>query len=104
MWSLCSCVTRMAVIDDGSSPRRARRRTASFTPNPQSISTQVPPAWTTSPLPSLPLPSDAKRIAPRRLLQLILEQRENLLAVGAFVRRAVGVLHGDETVRIGLRD
>ena len=48
------------------SPARARgapsRAAVSRTPNPQSIITRVPPASTTRPLPSLPLPSDAKRI------------------------------------------
>src|SRR5438445_9890277 len=81
---------------------RSRRITVSRTPNPQSMSTHVPPASTTRPFPSLPLPSDAKRMCAARLLQLVFEQRENLLAVGALVGGAVRVLHGHEAVRVGL--
>ena len=44
-----------------SRPSRARRATVSRMPKPQSISTRVPPASTTRPLPSLPLPREAKR-------------------------------------------
>jgi hypothetical protein len=40
-------------------------------PNPQSIRTRVPPDSTTSPLPSLPLPREAKRMRAAPLLELI---------------------------------
>ena len=65
MWSECSWVTRIASSDVGSSPRRASRVAVSRTPKPQSIITRVPPASTTRPFPSLPLPIDAKRIRRR---------------------------------------
>ena len=42
------------------------------------------------------------RAAP--LLELILEQREDLLAVRALVGRAVRILHGHEAARVGRRD
>src|SRR5512137_1464622 len=96
-WSECSWVTRIAVIDDGASPSRPRRVAAPRTPNPQSISTRVPPDSTTSPLPSLPLPRDAKRMRAAPLLELIAQERGDLLAGRALVGGAVRVLHGHET-------
>src|SRR4029077_5227606 len=95
----------IAVSDDGARPKRPRRRAVPRTPNPQSISIRVPPASTTRPLPSLPLPREAKRMpcaAP--LLELVAQEREDLLAGCALVGGAVRVLNGHEAARIGFRD
>src|SRR3990172_666365 len=73
----------------GSRPMRASRRVASRREKPQSSSRRVGPASTTSPLPSLPLPSDAKRTtlppcpvpdspACQDLLQLRVQKRQYL--------------------------
>src|SRR5512143_904636 len=99
MWSECSCVTRIAASVSGATPSRARRVVVSRTPKPQSIRTLVRPACTTSPLPSLPLPSEAKRTP---LLQLILEEPKDLPAVRALVGRTVRVLDADEGPRVRL--
>src|SRR6476660_1769945 len=108
MWSACSCVTRIALIDSGARPRRHSRATVSRTRKPQSIRTRVCPTSTTSALPSLPLPSDAKRIVTRwrpvALFQLVAQQRENLVARLRAVRGAVGILHADGALRSGLDD
>src|SRR5215467_14236124 len=61
---------------EGARPARARRASVSWTVNPQSSMTQVPPASARSALPRLPLPNEAKRKA---LLQLLLQQGENSL-------------------------
>src|SRR6187455_656965 len=103
-WSVCSCVTTIASMSPGARPIRARRTAVSRTPNPQSIMTREPPASTTSPLPSLPLPNDAKRISVRASLQLVLEQREDPVARRRLVRRALWVLHRHEAARRGLDD
>src|SRR4030095_4791392 len=66
--------------------------------------TRVPPASTTSPLPSLPLPSDAKRTPASALLQLVLEKRQDLLAGRGLVGRAVRILDRHDAARVGLRD
>src|SRR5262245_9668437 len=68
--------------------------------------TRVPPASTTRPLPSLPLPIDAKRIgcgsagrgdASREgLLELVLKQRQDPLAVLRLVGCAVRILDADD--------
>src|SRR5919197_2992681 len=75
-WSSCSCVTRTASISAGSRPSRARRRSVSRRFKPQSISTRVRSACATRQLPPLPLASEAKR---SKLLQLLVQQRENAL-------------------------
>src|SRR3989344_4574608 len=62
-WSACSWVTRMASLAAGSRSSRARRRTVSVALKPQSSRTRERPASTTSALPSLPLPNEAKRMA-----------------------------------------
>src|SRR4029453_7196566 len=104
-WSVCSCVTKIASSDSGATPSRSSRPAVSRTPNPQSMRMRVVPASTTSPLPSLPLPIDAKRIsAARRSLQLILEQREDLLAVLRLVGRPGRVLHAHDGRRCFLDD
>src|ERR1700674_3524897 len=89
----------MAVIVAGVTPMRASLATVSRMPKPQSMSSRVSPASTSRPLPSLPLPRQAKRT----LLELILEQREDLLAALRTVRDARGILHRHQAVRIGLR-
>src|SRR2546423_6879031 len=89
----------MAAIVSGATPMRASLATVSRRPKPQSISTRVEPASTRRPLPSLPLPRQAKRT----LLQLILEQGEDPLAVRRAVRGARGILHCHQAARIGLR-
>src|SRR5512146_807051 len=76
----------MPRIADGSSPRRARRRSVSRRLGPQSTSTQVPSASTASALPPLPLARDAKR---SNLLQLVVQQREDALRAFRRFRRAV---------------
>src|SRR6187455_2508374 len=103
-WSVCSCVTTIASMSPGARPIRARRTAVSRTPNPQSIMTREAPASTTSPLPSLPLPNDAKRISPRALLELVLEERQDPVARRRLVRRALRVLHGHEALRRRLDD
>src|ERR1022692_282959 len=89
----------MALIDSRETPIRASLATASRMPKPQSINTRVAPASTRRPLPSLPLPRQAKRT----LLELILEQREDLLAVRRVIRDAGGILHCHQAGGIGLR-
>src|SRR6188474_141487 len=103
-WSECSCVTTIASMSRGARPRRPRRVAVSRTPNPQSIMTREVPASTTSPLPSLPLPNDAKRISVRASLQLVLEQREDPVARRRLVRRTLRILHRHEAARRGLDD
>src|ERR1700682_5751536 len=88
-----------AVTASGATPMRASLATVSRMPKPQSMSTRVAPASTSRPLPSLPLPRQAKRT----LLKLVLEQREDLLAVGRTVRDARGILHRHQAAGIGLR-
>src|ERR1700682_1636653 len=88
-----------AVTVSGSTPMRASLATVSRMPKPQSMSTRVAPASTSRPLPSLPLPRQAKRT----LLELVLEQREDLLAVGRTVRDARGILHRHQAAGTGLR-
>src|ERR1700682_1791371 len=88
-----------AVTVSGSTPMRASLATVSRMPKPQSMSTRVAPASTSRPLPSLPLPRQAKRT----LLELVLEQREDLLAVRRAVRDARGILHRHQAAGIGLR-
>src|SRR5215212_8588533 len=101
---------------DGARPTRSSRALVSPSVKPQSIMTRVAPLSTTSPLPELPLPSevnlsmlprgvDRQRSCPvqrpprcrssRRcpLLELVVEEREDLLARGARFRRALHVLH-----------
>src|SRR5207244_13615631 len=101
----------IAVTVSGATPIRASRATVSRTPKPQSISTRVAPTSTSRPLPSLPLPSDAKRIPPSpawskrawaRSLELVLQQREYLVAVGRAVGDARGVLDRNDGGGIGL--
>src|SRR5215510_13397062 len=82
-----------------SNPSRARRAAVSLTPKPQSIRTRVEPASTMSPLPSLPLPIDAKRIKLFCLFELVLEERENLLAVLRAIGLAFRVLHAYDARR-----
>src|SRR5450631_3437843 len=89
----------MASIDSGATPMRASLATVSRMPKPQSISSRVSPASTSRPLPSLPLPRQAKRT----LLELILEQRENLLAVRRTVRDTRRILHRYQAAGVGLR-
>src|ERR1700680_4086117 len=89
----------MAVIVSGATSTRASLATVSRMPKPQSMSTRVAPASISRPLPSLPLPRQAKRT----LLELILEQREDLLAVLRTVRDARRVLHRHQASGIGLR-
>src|SRR5690349_5773234 len=84
----------MAVTLSGARPRRARRATVSRTRKPQSIRMRVSPTSTTRPLPSLPLPNEAKRTpAPRRLLQLVAQQREDALARLRAIRIPRRILH-----------
>src|SRR5687767_1159606 len=92
IWSSCSWVTTMPAKSEGERPRRSRRSRVSAMVNPQSIITRVLPLSTTSPLPELPLPRDAKRSA--TLLELVVEQRQDLLAGARRVRGALRVLHG----------
>src|SRR5262249_42616746 len=119
----------MAESDSGSMPSRASRLAVSFTPNPQSIITRVAPHSATSPLPSLPLPIDAKRIigGSRRdvasrdlsafdsirvgratrgslLLELVLQERQDALARLGLVGAAVRVLHAHDTLLLRLGD
>src|SRR5450755_289343 len=89
----------MASIDSGRTPIRASLATVSRMPKPQSINTRVAPASTSRPLPSLPLPRQAKRT----LLELILEQREDLVAVRRVIRGTGGILHRHQAGGIGLR-
>src|ERR1700694_4121728 len=89
----------MAVTVSGATPMRASLATVSRRRNPQSITPRAPPASTSRPLPSLPLPRQAKRT----LLELVLEQREDLLAVRRAVRDARGILHRHQAAGIGLR-
>src|SRR5258708_12412807 len=80
-------------------------------PKPQSIRPRVPPASTSRPLPSLPLPSDANRMLPirrrskrasARSLELILEQGENLVAVGGPIGSSSRVLNVNYPLRVRL--
>src|SRR6202790_4960556 len=89
----------MAVIVSGATPMRASLATVSRMPKPQSMSTRVVPASTSRPLPSLPLPRQAKRT----LLELILEQRKDPFAVCRTVRVAGRILHRHQAAGIGLR-
>src|ERR1700730_11940607 len=89
----------MAVIVSGATPMRASLATVSRMPKPQSMSTRVAPASTSRPLPSLPLPRQAKRT----LLELILEQRKDPFAVCRAVHGAGRILHRDQAAGIGLR-
>src|SRR5438477_9414319 len=89
----------MAVIVSGATPMRASLATVSRMPNPQSMSTRVAPASTSRPLPSLPLPRQAKRT----LLELILEQRKDPFAVCRTVRGAGRILYRHQAAGIGLR-
>src|SRR6266550_2543531 len=89
----------MAVIVSGATPMRASLATVSRMPNPQSMSTRVAPASTSRPLPSLPLPRQAKRT----LLELILEQRKDPFAVCRTVRGAGWILHRHQAAGIRLR-
>src|ERR1700730_2466721 len=89
----------MAVSVSGPTPMRASLATVSRMPKPQSISTRVAPASTRRPLPSLPLPRQAKRT----LLELILEQREDPFAVRRIVHGAGRILHRHQAAGIGLR-
>src|SRR5438874_6074649 len=96
----------MAVTVSGGTSRRSSRSIASRIPKPQSMRTRVSPTSTSKALPSLPLPSDANRmnVGPLYdLLELILQQPENLVAVGGLVRGALGILDRHHAVRIGLR-
>src|SRR5437868_15051830 len=104
MWSSCSWVTTTPEICEGLSPTRSRRALVSASVKPQSIITRVAPLSTTSPLPELPLPREVNlnttlprgvdrqlccpverpprcrdvRCCP--LLELVVEQRQDLLA------------------------
>src|SRR5438105_15178810 len=89
----------MAAIVSGATPMRASLATVSRMPNPQSMSTRVVPASTSRPLPSLPLPRQAKRT----LLELILEQRKDPFAVCRTVGGAGRILHRHQAAGIGLR-
>src|ERR1700676_680822 len=89
----------MAVIVSGATPMRASLATVSRMPKPQSMSTRVVPASTSRPLPSLPLPRQAKRT----LLELILEQRKDPFAVCRTVCGAGRILHRHQAAGIGLR-
>src|ERR1700693_3669783 len=89
----------MAVTVSGATPMRASLATVSRMPKPQSMSTRVAPASTSRPLPSLPLPRQAKRT----LLELVLDHREDLLAVRRAGRDARGILHRHQAAGIGLR-
>src|SRR5512134_3630961 len=104
-WSPCSCVTRMALTREGSSPSRARRLSVSVSASPQSTSTTVPAASATRQLPELPLASEAKR---KGLLQLLMEQREDALRGLRALGRAVLVedvdLAGRGSARVFLTD
>src|SRR5712691_5091769 len=60
-WSACSCVTIIPARSEGARPTRARRDTVSRSENPQSSMRHVRATSTTSALPRLPLPSEAKR-------------------------------------------
>src|SRR3990172_3490909 len=103
-WSPCSWVTKMPARSPGARPRRVSRRSVSSVENPQSTRMRVEPASTTRPFPSLPLPSDAKRTAVTRSavrapspasLQLIVEEREDLLRRTGRVGLAVLAEHLD---------
>src|SRR5512132_884557 len=108
MWSACSWVTSTALIVSGATPRRASRATVSRTAKPQSMRTRVSPTSTTRPLPSLPLPSDAKRIGrsrrPCRLLELVAQQRQDALARLRAIRVARRILAAHGALRRGLDD
>src|SRR5690349_1930972 len=86
MWSACSWVTTTASTARGSTPSRRRRFSVSRSMKPQSISTVVAPAWTSVPLPRLPLPSIAKRIS--SAVPALGECRERHDLAGAFRERA----------------
>src|SRR3954468_16717733 len=94
----------MAESDSGSPPIRWSRIAVSRTPKPQSIKTRVVPASTMSPLPSLPLPIDAKRIRAWRLLELVLEEGEYLFAVLRAIRIALRILHTHDARRRNFDD
>src|SRR5450432_3693085 len=70
-------------------------------PNPQSMRMRVPPTSTSRALPSLPLPRQAKRTPPS--LELVLEQRQYLVAVHRALGAARGIFHRHDAARIGLR-
>src|SRR6266851_3636380 len=89
----------MAVMVSGAMPMRASLATVARIPKPQTMSTRVAPASTSRPLPSLPLPRQAKRT----LLELILEQRKDPFAVCRTVRDASRILHRHQAAGIGLR-
>src|SRR6266581_2525895 len=112
-WSACSCVTIIPERSGGSRPTRARRDTVSRTENPQSSMRRVRPTSTTSALPWLPLPSEAKRTKPHGLFQLLLQQGENLarriggirvafLAEHLHFARIIAILH-EHAILFGLR-
>src|SRR5262245_49241935 len=82
IWSSCSCVTTIAERLSGERPRRPSLAAVADKLKPQSSRTRVSPASTTRALPSLPLPSEAKRIASRAgsasaLFQLLLQQGQD---------------------------
>src|SRR3989304_6448740 len=89
-------------------PMRARRRVVSRGEKPQSSSSRLAPASTTRPLPSLPLPSEAKRTlgsfthqgkrsarAFNQLLQLLVQQRQYFPCSLGLVRLAFLADHFD---------
>src|SRR5882762_2671736 len=112
-WSACSCVTTIPERSEGARPTRARRDTVSRSENPQSSMRHVRATSTTSALPRLPLPSEAKRTKPLRLFQLLLQQGENptcrlggiqaaLLVEDLHFARVVAILH-EYAILLGLR-
>src|SRR5438445_7320704 len=94
MWSPCSWVTKIASMSSGSRPLRVSRASNSRNVKPQSTSTRVvvmPSLPSTSvALPPLPLPRLQKRITS---LQILDEQRDDLLAGLAVLRRARRIEH-----------
>src|SRR4051794_35876703 len=82
----------MALMSAGARPSLPRRRSVSAMLKPQSTRMRVAPDSTMRPLPSLPLPIDAKRIN-LSSLQLIVKQREDAIRGGRTLRRAVLVEH-----------
>src|SRR5438132_3570713 len=107
MWSACSCVMKMASSWSASMPARPRRLCNSRTPRPQSTSRWVTRvasrAWTTVALPLLPLPRLLKRIVTRGLLQVLLQQRDDLLRHRRRVGCAARVEHRDRGLCFTLR-
>src|SRR5258708_29557933 len=105
MWSLCSCVIRMASRPSTPAPSRVRRRSTSLAEKPQSSRTRVVVAplcaSTSKALPSLPLPRLAKRTA--RLVQLRVQQRHDALRVGLVIHLPVRVQHRHLRHDLGLR-